>query len=404
MKPFLEPDYRLVFEKSSGCYLILDTALSVVAASDAYCRAVRKSRDSLLGRDMLDLAGADGASRDALQASLARVLKNRRPDAMPVQRWDVVEPDGKSIERHWSPLNVPLVEGGQVRWIIHRVHDVTQSVHAPETAESERRMAREQDLIIARLRSANEELAQLDNLRQDMLGMSRANTIALTASALAHDMAQPLTAARNYLNALRRNWPQIDDTRVLEVIGKISAQIDRTGEIVKGLRALMAAGATPHKPEAVSAMAGAAAKLAAQAFARADARLLIDIAPDLPDVAVDRTQILQLLVSLLENAAQATEGCTTREVRLAARLDGGTLCLAVADTGVGLPPEIAQLLAEPFAATRLIGSGLGLPIARQVAKLHDGTLMAAPNTPVGTIFTVTMPLKAPEVAPAGRSV
>jgi signal transduction histidine kinase len=151
-------------------------------------------------------------------------------------------------------------------------------------------------------------------------------------------------------------------------------------------------------------MAGAAAKLAAQAFARADARLLIDIAPDLPDVAVDRTQILQLLVSLLENAAQATEGCTTREVRLAARLDGGTLCLAVADTGVGLPPEIAQLLAEPFAATRLIGSGLGLPIARQVAKLHDGTLMAAPNTPVGTIFTVTMPLKAPEVAPAGRSV
>lgn len=400
MSPQPAVDFKLLFERSAGLFLILDPELKIVAASDSYCRATLIDRAAVLGRSIFDVfpddasrPGADGAAN--LRASLERVRRLRRPDAMATQRYDVRRPDGGFEERYWNPMNIPVLDdNGQVCWIAHRVHDVTQSVRNPETEESQRRLARHQELIIRRLRDANEELAQLDGLRQGQLQMARLSTLSMLASALAHDVSQPLTAAKNYLGALRRsrNLPAFDEARAEDMLAKVALQIDRAGAIVKSLRILMSADATVHRPENIAAVIAEAARLSQAALAASGAELVVDIAPALPPVSVDRVQIQQLIVNLVSNAAEAVRAREQRSVRISAQAVKGALRLDVSDTGPGLPREVAERLAEPLAATKLLEFGLGLPICRQIIQEHGGALAVSPNDPTGTIVTITLPL------------
>ena len=391
-------DFKALFEKSPGFYLILDTDLRVVAATDAYCQAVRSTRENLLGLRIRDMfpnpegnPGVDGF--DKLQVSLERVLSLKRPDTMAIQRFDIRRPKregGGFIEKYWSPRNVPILDvHGEVRWIVHRVYDVTSAVLDPDADESRRMLARTQTRMILELQRANDELAQLDGLRSGLLHMARLSTVAMMASALAHDVSQPLTAARNYLNALKRVGT-VADPKAEELIGKLGQQIERAGDIVKALRNQMAAGTTVHRPEDVASVVADAARLAEIALRRADARLTLAIAPGLPPVKMDRIQVQQVLVNLVTNAAEAVTGRATRAISIAVRLDGKDLLFEVADSGPGLPADVTQRLFEPFASTKLMGMGLGLPIARQIVSEHKGTMWVGPNRPEGTVVSFTL--------------
>ena len=398
-------DFKLLFERFPGLYLILDAGLRVVAVTDKYCQAIRIGRQEIVGRHFSEIFPQDDSRPNADSVaetivSLERTLKLRRADPMPIQRYDIALPQsegGGFQERHWSAMNVPVLDdGGQVLWIIHRVHDVTKSVLNANSEKSMQRLAQEQDLVIQRLRAANEELAELDELRRGLLEMSRLNTISTMASALAHDVSQPLTAAKNYLSALRRSRAtgSLDEQRMEEMIAKIALQIDRAGEIVQSLRTLMTAGTTVHRPHDVAAVLGEAVKLAGPILGQSKTELTLDIAAGLPAVTMDRIQIQQVIVSLVTNAVQAMEGLERRAIHIAARAEGATLRVDVADTGAGMPGDVAELLFEPFGATKLLGSGLGLPISRQIIAAHNGTLTVEPNQPGGTVFTFTLPLDA----------
>lgn len=395
-------DFKLLFERSTGLYLILDPALRIVAGTDAYCRAVGIEREALIGRAMFDVLtddpcrpNADGVANT--RASFERVLKLKRADVMAIQRYDMPTVGGGFVEKYWNPTNVPVLDGdSEVRWIIHRVHDVTRAVNEPLTDPSQERLARDQFLVIQRLRAATEELAQLDALRQGLLRMSRLNTVSMMASALAHDVSQPLTAAKNYLSTLRRNRaqsPAAADAQSDDLIAKIGLQIDRASEIVKGLRTFMSAGTTTHRPEDLHAVIGEAAKLADSVIKASGASLTLELSPVLPRIAMDRVQIIQVIVNLITNAAEAMQDQSDRRLTIAARKFGdGAVRVDIADTGPGLPEDVAKRLFEPFATTKAMGMGLGLPICRQIVKEHDGMLWAAANTPTGTIFSFTLPV------------
>ncbi len=128
-------DYKALFEALPGLYLILDTELRIVAVSDAYAAATMTRREDILGRDIFEVfpdnpgdPSADGTRN--LRASLARVLKERLPDTMPIQRYDIRRPasaGGGFEERYWSPQNVPLLHAdGTIHHIIHRAEDITE--------------------------------------------------------------------------------------------------------------------------------------------------------------------------------------------------------------------------------------------------------------------------------------
>ena len=131
------PDFRTLFEASPGCYLVLTPDLIIVAVSDAYVRATLTTREGLLGRALFDAFPDNPDDPNAsgvrnLRSSLERVLRDRVPDTMPVQKYDIRRPDsegGGFEERHWSPVNSPVLgANGEVAFVIHQVEDVTHLV------------------------------------------------------------------------------------------------------------------------------------------------------------------------------------------------------------------------------------------------------------------------------------
>jgi len=189
------PEFRLLFESAPGLYLVLAPDLTIVAVSDAYLKATMTRRAAILGRGIFDVfpdnpddPGATGVAN--LQASLERVIRYRRPDTMAVQKYDIRKPrsqGGEFEERYWSPVNSPVLgRGGKLRYIIHRVEDVTQSVRLDQARAAERQ-ARERseelqhnlELLEAteeELRSSLEELEAADEeLRRQNEELTRAH-------------------------------------------------------------------------------------------------------------------------------------------------------------------------------------------------------------------------------------
>ncbi|TMQ29670.1 MAG: PAS domain S-box protein [Nitrospirae bacterium] len=139
--PIPTPDFQALFESAPGLYLVLTPALTIVAVSEAYLKATMTRREKILGRNLFDVfpdnpndPTSSGVSN--LSASLKRVLENRAPDAMAVQKYDIRRPEsegGGFEERYWTPVNSPVLgTKGEVAYIIHRVEDVTQRKRAEE--------------------------------------------------------------------------------------------------------------------------------------------------------------------------------------------------------------------------------------------------------------------------------
>jgi PAS domain-containing protein len=111
-----------------------DPGLRIVDINDAYARATFTRRSDVVGRSLFDIfpdnpddALADGVSN--LYASLRTVVKTGQPHAMAVQRYDIRNPDGEFVERHWQPINSPIRDGdGVLIYLLHHVEDVTAEV------------------------------------------------------------------------------------------------------------------------------------------------------------------------------------------------------------------------------------------------------------------------------------
>ncbi|HKZ08441.1 MAG TPA: ATP-binding protein [Methylomirabilota bacterium] len=119
---------------------------------------------------------------------------------------------------------------------------------------------------------------------------------------------------------------------------------------------------------------------------------------ELPEVECIRSQIDQVLLNLLANAAQAITG--PGAITIATRQEGGAAVIDIADTGAGIAPEIMGRLFDPFFTTKPVGegTGLGLSISYEIVKKHGGEIRAASPPEGGAVFTVRIPL-----APATRS-
>src|SRR5664279_2812576 len=126
------PDFRSLFESAPGLYLVLTPDLRIAAVSEAYLRATMTRREDILGKGLFEVfpdnpddPAATGVRN--LKASLDRVRRDRVPDTMALQKYDIRRPDleGGGFEvRYWSPLNSPVFDEDQkLTYIIHRVED-----------------------------------------------------------------------------------------------------------------------------------------------------------------------------------------------------------------------------------------------------------------------------------------
>ena len=120
----------------------------------------------------------------------------------------------------------------------------------------------------------------------------------------------------------------------------------------------------------------------------------IDASRSLPQIAVDKVQILQVLLNLLRNAFEAMEDSKTRNVIVRARMVGrGEWAeLSVNDTGPGLSQEVTEKLFQPFVTTKDSGMGVGLSICRTIVENHGGRMWAQSEPGHGASFRLTVPV------------
>ncbi len=216
-----QPDFRTLFESVPGLYLVLAPDLTIAAASDAYLRATMTRREKILGRRIFDVfpdnpdePGATGERN--LRSSLARVLREGKPDVMATQKYDIRTPEdeGGGFEvRYWAPVNSPVLDDdGGVRYIIHRVDDVTDLVRLTETGarlESDLEQVREP----ARVAAAEYRRALLDYTQL-----------------VRHRLANPLTALTAGVVTLRDLDDVLDtETRreILEAMIETAGRLER---------------------------------------------------------------------------------------------------------------------------------------------------------------------------------
>jgi two-component system, LuxR family, sensor kinase FixL len=185
--------------------------------------------------------------------------------------------------------------------------------------------------------------------------------------------------------------PVVDGSRAMAFVDKAGQQILRAGEIIRRLRDFVADGQLTRRPEDLGPVLKEAAALALMDRSHRSITVVERVDPGARFGLMDRVQIQQVLVNLIRNAAEAMEGSPRREITLAtAPHEVGLIEVSVADTGPGLPADVAGRLFEPFVTTKPDGMGVGLSICRTIIEAHGGHIRAEANPEGGMVFRFTL--------------
>jgi signal transduction histidine kinase/CheY-like chemotaxis protein len=422
--PRHDPDFRALFESAPGLYLVLTRDLEIVAVSEAYLAATMTERSRILGRALFDVFPDNPDDPQAtgvanLRASLERVLAFGRADAMAVQKYDIRRPEsegGGFEERFWSPLNSPVFgEHGEIRYIIHRVEDVTEFVRLrSRTVSMEAEIfqrAQELQTSNQELRSLQAELEQRVEARTAELRRAEAQlrhsqkmeAIGRMSGAIAHDFNNLLSVILSYSTLLVRDLRPIDPMR--EDIESIRKAGERAAELTRQLLAFSRQQVLAPRVLNLNETVQETERMLRRLLG-ADIELVTRCQRDLSKVRVDPGQMDQVVMNLALNARDAMPDggkltIETSDVVLdesyAAQHHGVTpgphVLLAVSDTGIGMDVETQGRIFEPFFTTKPPGkgTGLGLSTVFGIIQQSGGNIWVYSELGTGTTIKIYLP-------------
>jgi signal transduction histidine kinase len=243
------------------------------------------------------------------------------------------------------------------------------------------------------LRKANRELLEaaqrLFAARRELARGQRLALAGQMAASVAHQVGTPLNVISGYVQMLRAK--QEDGSPDAERLRTIQEQIARVTTIVQSLLDRTRRPELTLVPVAPGEVLEGLAELVRPSLVGRGIELDLDVAPGLAEVGADRVQLEQALLNLVSNAVDAMPG--GGRLSLGARPDGDRVALVVADTGDGIPPEDLPRVFDPLYTTKPPGkgTGLGLPILREVVTAHGGTVRLESRAGEGTTAVVLLP-------------
>lgn len=257
--------------------------------------------------------------------------------------------------------------------------------------------------LLAANEQLREEMAQRKRAEEQvrksltqLAHVARHATMGELAAGLAHELNQPLCAIVNFAEAcltMLEKGSAPDELN--EAITQVARQAERAGEVVRRLREfirrrepMLVEADTNHLVHEVIALTHAEAE-------EYNAKLILQLAPDLPAVLADAIQIQQVILNLIRNGFQAMNNTQIGERVLGittTRFGESHIEIAVTDRGIGIPADGCDRIFEPFFSTKATGMGMGLSISRSIIEAHQGRLWLTPNSDRGVTFHFTLPI------------
>jgi len=237
----------------------------------------------------------------------------------------------------------------------------------------------------------------LRKAEMELTRMARASTVGEFTASIVHEISQPLagitTNAHACLRWLSPDRCNLDEAR--DAAQQIIADCQRAAQIVTRIRALLAKEKPIRESSSINAIIEELLPLLQTGIRRRGATLECILGEDLPEVAIDRVQIQQVIMNLLINGLDAMNGITDRPrlLRLQTGRDAEGVFVRVEDSGVGLDPETIDRLFDRFFTTKQDGLGMGLAICQSIIESHGGRLVAKPNEGPGATFQFTLPIE-----------
>jgi two-component system sensor kinase FixL len=244
------------------------------------------------------------------------------------------------------------------------------------------------------LTERRENEARLQELQAEVVHISRLSAMGEMASALAHELNQPLSAIANYLNGARKLIGRGDasEDKVIEAVEKAADQAIRAGDIIRRLRDFLARGEGERRVESLAKLVHEACHLALVGAKQSNVEVSYRMDPHRDRVIVDKVQIQQVIVNLVRNALDAMQEQGRGRIDVATSVQQGAATVSIADTGPGVDPQAAMRLFQPFVTTKSAGMGVGLSICRTIVESHGGRIWTEPNPGGGAVFRFTVPL------------
>ena len=363
-----EARLRATVEGVNEGILTLDETGTILFANSAALRMFGYTACEVMGKSVSALAPATRRqSRDRVPAKVMRIWRKKFGGR--AHEAEGLHKDGSLFPIEYTMSEIPL--DGQ-RVTVGFVRNLTESRKTEE--------------------------------RMQALHADRLNAMGGMATALAHEINQPLSAVMTYLSAAQRSLkmpPELRPENVEITLGKAAAQALRAATVLKHMRQFVSRGEPDKRIHHLHDLIAEACDLT-NAIAKAiNAQTVLNLDAKDDRVLADKIQIQQVIVNLKRNAIEAMSASTKRQLTISTTLTGdGMIRTDIVDTGAGFMQDGKKHQFEPFTSNKAHGMGVGLTFSHSIVEAHYGELWGEPNPGGGAILSFTLPLadfnKSPE--------
>jgi two-component system NtrC family sensor kinase len=234
-----------------------------------------------------------------------------------------------------------------------------------------------------------DKTSELENLHARMLQVERMASLGQLAATVAHEINNPLAGVLTYARLLQRRAEKRGEAPS-EELKFIASETQRCGDIVKNLLGFSRRGIGKVSDHRVDELVDQALQVISHHLELRNVQVTRDMEPSY--VPCDDAQLKQALVAMFINAIEAMPDGGELTIRARA-VDGEKVRLDVADTGIGIDPEDAQHIFEPFYTSKRDGKGvgLGLAVVYGIVSRHGGTIEVRSRQGEGTVFVIHLP-------------
>jgi PAS domain S-box-containing protein len=232
--------------------------------------------------------------------------------------------------------------------------------------------------------------------QMELARVTRVTTLGELTVSIAHEVNQPLAGiaanAQACLKWLDRAPPNLEAAR--RSTQWVIDDVNRASEVIRRVRALANKTSFEKAPLDINEVIREVLVLLQRELMSHKVSLQIELAQTVPTSMGDRVQLQQVIINLVMNGIEATQSIADRPRELVIRslLDEKQIIVSVTDCGVGISPENAAHLFNPFFTTKSNGMGMGLSICRSIMEAHGGRLWATEAMPRGATFQFTLPV------------